>query len=232
MQSSNNEPILDASTALPSKLWICSDIPGCAPSQATETVSPECKLQLDLYKERFLSILCPEQPEQASILAYAQMMLKKFPRINLEPHEVCHEAYLRGYQKVKKGLIIENYSAWFKRVIFNIIREYSQKHTQLIKLQQKYQLNNNLNLNMYHDTVENADVISRLYDLLDKLEPKVKKILKLQIIYGLSYKEIMLKLVADGDEEMADKKLEDRLRKQVSRTLQNLRKSLIENQEQ
>lgn len=42
--------------------------------------------------------------------------------------EVMHEAYLRSVKYLDKGNEIGNYSAWFKKVCFNVIREEAKKN--------------------------------------------------------------------------------------------------------
>ncbi|MBG1262223.1 sigma-70 family RNA polymerase sigma factor [Nostoc commune] len=206
----------------------CSDT-ATALSPEARDISPEVQEQIDLLNLRFLSMLSLEDTDTMNILLYSKMMLNKFPIVRLTAEELCNKAYIRGYEIVKAGKKIEKHSAWFKKIISFLLLEEKRAEEKSRNLEQRYcnLISKNTETTQIINLNNNNDKFIQLCESLKALSSQEKQLLKLKIVQGMSYTEIADYLVTKGEENNNDKRLQDRLRQQVSRALIKLRKSFI-----
>lgn len=122
----------------------------------------------------------------------------------VEISTVLHEAYLRICRETWQGTHIERFPAWFKKVSFEIIQEYSKKEKykktllQQLLQQHKQRLENIVNpaSNRVHD-------IDELLRLLDSLAVEELEILNLRIGHGLSWIDIRERCIRDGKPDVS-----------------------------
>jgi DNA-directed RNA polymerase specialized sigma24 family protein len=142
----------------------------------------------------------------------------------LQESDILLETYLRVRKKIESGESIQNMSAYFNRVAFNIIREQS-------KLQKRSEdLHFRLISNGYYDSdtddLDSYD-ISVLFKALKELKPEDCKLIQLRIVNGLSWNEISKYLSSDEDKEHSKKLSTSALRKRGERALKRLREAYL-----
>lgn len=169
----------------------------------------------------FANLLNPNNPDGSFLLTLIRMRLKQF---NLDhtytEYEIMSEVYLRGVKTLQKGETITNFSAYFRKVSFNYIRELSREKSKSVAALQDYILLEDLvkhNLTEDEDLKFKPELTSTSIALaFKKLTPDEKKLLRYKIIENLSWEKIQ------SLEEYQDFTLSD-LREWKERILKKLR---------
>ena len=145
---------------------------------------------LDNFMDEVLSSQRASRPHRLFFLV--ERWLRQFHLDSkVDSSEILVEAYMRTRSRVIKGVNIERFPAWFNRVSFKIIQEYSKR--------KKYRdlLNQRLIRSGQHFTEDITDQndpehpnIEALLKSLEELKEEELEILNLRIIQGLSWKDV------------------------------------------
>ena len=128
--------------------------------------SPEIQAELERL-DRFMDEALTSQvnPDTCKLLFLISRWLRQFNlNSQIDSSEILVEGYMRTRNKVQKGLVIQNFSAWFKSVSYKIIQEHSKKESNKHLLEQRL-IHSGDHLESYIPEMSDAD------------NPKVKALL-------------------------------------------------------
>jgi len=167
--------------------------------------------------------------ESKSFLAFLDHKLKQF-RLHFyyDVMDVVVEAREIAFKKIiSEKVNVENFDPWYKRICFNVIRNFSKK-TKSAKLAE-FKLKNKSDLtyskeDLIYSTEPNLKLLSKGWE---KLNEEEKLILWLRVVQKYLWKEVA-KSVADFEELIIkdlddEKKLVNKVRKKGERALKKLR---------
>ncbi len=166
--------------------------------------------------------------ESRTLLAFIDQRLMQFGlNFHYDEMDVVLNARDIAVKKIESGEKVLNFQAWFRRICFNVIRNFS-KNTKSRKLLVDKLKNKNYLTDAKEDLIPAYTTEPNL-KLLGKawkdLNEKEKTILWLREIEEYSWPEVAEKLVIKGLEVDGDhKKLEDRVRQKGNRALKKLQK--------
>lgn len=173
----------------------------------------------EAFNEEFLVLLDSGSPSATSMLAFIKRSLAQFNLSNsYTPTWVLNEAYLRGIKLLTTGEQIEKPLPWIRATAYNIIREQSREFSRFSQFDENMiESHVNCSLNVSEEIEE--ELFKRVSLAFEKLEPNEKEILSLKMIKNLSWEEIKLHLILQGEEiqNVAT------LRKRKERALKHLR---------
>ena len=161
-------------------------------------------------------------------MAFIEQKLKQFKLdFYYDVMDVILKAREIALGKILSGKRIENYDAWFRRICFNVIRNFAKK-TRSGKLTES-KLKNKSDLTYSREDLIYATEpsLKLLEKAWEKLNEEEKVILLLREVEEYSWKEVA-KRIADFEELIIkdlddEKKLVDRVRQKGRRALQKLR---------
>lgn len=146
-----------------------------------------------------------------------------------EESEILIHAYMRVREKIILGTQIDNHIAYISRFCYLIILEESRRRNSRHRLSKKLRsLANTQELGRepsYSEAFSN-ELITSLWESFESLSERDKEILRLRIVVGISWQEIALIMVEQGEEANFHKGIEAKLRKQGERALSKLRNKL------
>jgi DNA-directed RNA polymerase specialized sigma24 family protein len=184
-----------------------------------------CPVAVALEKERFDEEVSELQNANSSsgrlLYVFVRRSLRSF---NLDKNYaeafLLNEAYLRGVSLINKGEVIQNIPAWYRKTIYNIVRELKREQQKtdpfedhMMEVEQPQPLLEELD-----------DDLKTLHLALESLDDEDKQLLHLKIIENLPWREIKLimRLQGAGDYPEAT------WRKRKERALIKLRKKYHE----
>jgi DNA-directed RNA polymerase specialized sigma24 family protein len=162
-------------------------------------------------------LLASDSPSGRSLLAFIRRTLISFhlERRCTEAY-VFNEAYIRGCKCIVTGGQIRNVPAFLRQVSYNVVREQSRSQKKESPLDESFVES--------HQDYANSDLLkddlTMLRFAIQMLDPFDAKLLHLKIGEDLSWREIRLRLISDGDKDYS----ESVLRKRKERALCRLRK--------
>ena len=138
----------------------------------------------------------------------------------IDSSEILVEAYMRTRSKILKGVNIERFPAWFNRVSFKIIQEYSKrkKYRDLLK-QRLIRSGQHFTEDIAHQNDPEHPNIEALLKSLEELKEEELEILNLRIVQGLSWKDVRSYWCNTKGKDIS----ESALRKKGERALSHLR---------
>lgn len=138
----------------------------------------------------------------------------------IDSSEILVEAYMRTRSKVLKGVHIEIFPAWFNRVSFKIIQEYSKRKKYRDLLNQRLICSGqHFTEDITHQTEIEHPNINALLKSLEELKEEELEILNLRIVKGLSWKDVRIYWSNSKGKDIS----ESALRKKGERALSHLR---------
>jgi len=157
--------------------------------------------------ERFMAAISSrdDTTEARNLFPLIEHRIRQFGLSSqVEISTILNEAYLRIHRKTWQGTHIERFPAWFRKVSFDIIREYSKKEKyKKILLQQFWQQSRQ----RLEDIVNPADArvhnLDKLLESLESLTVEELEILKLRIGHGLSWIDIRERCLRDGKPDVS-----------------------------
>ncbi len=147
-----------------------------------------------------------------------------------EESEILIQAYLRTRDKILAGARISNYSAYLTRVAYFVILDESKRRNRRGKLNKKLSyVDSEAGSNAEKAYTEGIshELVSSLWASFESLSAREREILILRIVKGLSWREIGILMVQNGQERVSGRSLESKLRKQGERALAKLRRQLL-----
>jgi RNA polymerase sigma factor (sigma-70 family) len=164
--------------------------------------------------EEMRALLYFRNPDTYSVITSVQRSLRQFHLEGYyEVSDILHEAYCRGIKSIQAGKTVERWLAWIRSTAFNIIRESSKKEQK----SQSIDSNSPYLESILHMTQESLIEDREIDDNLKALQQSLKminkgdaKLLKLQHLEGLSWREIAQRLVAEGGEAQSEQALRQR----------------------
>lgn len=129
---------------------------------------------------------------------------------------ILNEALIRAVTATRRGIVIQELSAWLRRAAYNIIREKSRDRKRLVSLDSEPERVEQV----VCQAEEIEDDLSFIQAAFGLLEPRDQRILMLKIVQGLSWQEIHNILSIEGQPDCSI----PALRKQKERALIRLRK--------
>jgi len=203
--------------------------------QLNTTVSPERGCQDARVREQWELLghvvnevlLSSGDSDTYHILPFIKRVLKQFQLYSYyEERDIFLEAYARAVKKIEAGGVIDKIPAWFKTTSYNIIRELNKdKNRQQSLITRLANSGQIIGDNVYQIPEHIIDSnVKLLTKSLKELNSKDRIVLKLRIIYNLSWKEIGDYLVERGQEVDNNPKLEQRLRQRGNRAMKRLRR--------
>lgn len=174
-------------------------------------------------------LLKPDNPHARSLLAFIQRTLRQF---QLEDYitevDIFIEAYLRGVRLTgEAGTAIQRPKAWMRQTALNIIRECKRDRLRY-RLMALDELVEQAIVRQSPEEWESrwgdADIteeIQAVIQALDSLEPMDRQLIWLRIIEGLSWKDVQVQLLAEGELPISNVAL----RKRGQRALERLRQA-------
>ncbi|QSJ16401.1 sigma-70 family RNA polymerase sigma factor [Nostoc sp. UHCC 0702] len=173
----------------------------------------------EAFDEEFQVLLDFGSSSAHSMLAFIKRSLAQFNLSNsYTPTWVLNEAYMRGIRFLATGEQIEKPFAWVRATAYNIIREQSRELSRFSQFDESI-IESNVNFSLAISEETEEELFKRVSVAFEKLEPEEKEILILKILKNLSWKEIKLHLILQGQSV----ENEATLRKRKERALKHLR---------
>lgn len=166
------------------------------------------------------SVLEPGNPEYKSLAGYVGRLLIQFKlRGSYEIAEIINIAYCRGIDAIDAGKEIYNPVAWLKRTCLHVIHELSRSRKKVQSLDEEGAPQPSVDDSALAEEMMQVD-LKTIRLALKELSPSDRKLLRMRVIEGSSWREISheLALVTGGE---SDK--EGTLRQRGYRSLLRLR---------
>jgi len=137
---------------------------------------------------------------------------------------VFNEAYMRANNKIIKGEKVKKIPAWFKGIVYNVIREIRDEKKEedkaIQRLYKSYVVNEIGPHLPDYATIPNCH---KLHKALKSISEDDIELIILHRVEGMSWKEIGDWLVTKGKEVENNQKVEQKLRQRGNRALNRLR---------
>jgi DNA-directed RNA polymerase specialized sigma24 family protein len=196
-------------------------------SEAIKSTPPPEDLPEDSLDTAIKEILGKGNPHSYSTITTIKRFLLQFHLASrFEAYDILNEAYIRGREYIRSGGVISNPHSWLKGTCFNIIREISRKQNKeqllapefvefvpALRAIEDY-------LVAERDMNSNLRILFKSLETLKKSDPGGFKLVYLQGIEGLSWKEIRDRLIQEGEKAQSELVL----RQKGCRAKKNLRK--------
>jgi DNA-directed RNA polymerase specialized sigma24 family protein len=142
-----------------------------------------------------------ERKYYAVLVNYIKCRLRQFNLYHVTIDDVISESYIRGVKLLESGQEIENPGAWIRVTSLNVIREMNRNR------ERQQLVSSNLREHKTLVKVNNSLVAEKVDDeslkllelALQKLELKDYKIILWREIEGLSWKDVVRNLAAEGE---------------------------------